>query len=63
MRQIQGSEMRKFLNGQDVRRVLKKHSESRLQSRESTVILLTSVQFISSQSKKIPNVYDTLLQL
>lgn len=63
MRQIHGSEMRKFLNGQDVRRVLKKHSESRLQSRESTVILLTSVQFISSQSKKIPNVYDTLLQL
>lgn len=29
-----------------------KHSESRLQPRESTVILLTSVQFISSQSKR-----------
>lgn len=63
MRQICGSEMRRFLNGQDVRRALKKHSKSRLQPRESTVILLTSVQFISSQSKKIPNVYDTLLQL
>lgn len=62
MRQTRGSEMR-FLDGQDVRRALRKHSESRLQPGESAVIPLTSVQFISSQSKKTPNVYDTLLQL
>lgn len=63
MRQIRGSEMRRFLNSQDVGRALKKHSESRLQPGESNAIHLTSVQFISSQSKTIPNVYDTLLQL
>jgi len=55
--------MRKFLNGQDVGRTLKKHSESRFQLGESTAIPLTSAQFISSQSKKTPNVYDRVLQL
>lgn len=51
MGQIHGSAMRRFLNGQNVKRVLKKCSESRLQTRESTVIPLTSVQLISSQKR------------
>lgn len=58
MRQTHHLEMRRSLNGQDVRRVLKKHSESRLQPRTSTAIPLSSVQFISSQSKR-PQMYMT----
>lgn len=63
VRQTQGSEMRRCFKRSGCQEGVKKTFWSILQHGESAVIPLTSVQFISSQTQKTPNVHDTLLQL